>query len=130
MDICLDSNVFSSDPGFFEWIGKNEIKAYLSSVAFMELSYYQMKKVGGSVEKFVQTLGSLDIDIVPFDRGLALIGARNALSGHDLSAHARDYAIGAYAYKRKIPMITNNKKHFKWLCEVYTPAEFMKKHNA
>ncbi len=127
MDICLDSNVFTSDPQFLEWIAGNDINAFLSSVAFMELSYYQMKKIGGSVEKFIQALGSLDIEIVPFDRSLALIGARNALSGHDLSINARDYAIGAYAYKRKIPMITNNKKHFKWLGEVFTPAEFMKK---
>jgi predicted nucleic acid-binding protein len=127
MDICLDSNVFTNDPNFFEWIAENDVKAYLPSVAFMELSYYQMKKFGGSVEKFIQTLGSLDIEILPFDRGLALIGARSALSGHDLSSNARDYAIGAYAYKRKIPMITNNKKHFKWLSEVYTPAEFMNK---
>lgn len=127
MDICLDSNVFTNDPDFLEWIAENDVKAYLPSVAFMELSYYQMKKFGGSVEKFIQTLGSLDIEILPFDRGLALIGARSALSGHDLSINARDYAIGAYAYKRKIPMITYNKKHFKWLSEVYTPAEFMNK---
>ncbi len=44
-----------------------------------------------------------------------------------MKANARDYAIGAFAYKRKIPMITNNKKHFKYLKEVYTPDEFMKK---
>ena len=128
MDICLDTNVFTSNPDFLEWISKNDIKAYLPSVAYMELSYYQMKKVGGSMVKFIQALGSLGIEVVPFDKGLALVCARNALSGHDLSINARDYAIGAYSYKRKIPMITNNKKHFKWLSDVYTPAEFMQKH--
>lgn len=127
MDICLDSNVFTSDPDFLIWMSKNNVKGYLSSVAFMELSYYQMKKVGGSVIRLIHTLGSMDIDVIPFDQGQALIGAKNALNGHDLTAHARDYAIGAYAYERKIPMITNNKKHFQWLSEVYTPAEFMKK---
>jgi tRNA(fMet)-specific endonuclease VapC len=127
MDICLDSNVFTSDPDFLIWMSKNNVKGYLSSVAFMELSYYQMKKVGGSVIRLIHTLGSMDIDVVPFDQRQALMGAKNALNGHDLAHHARDYAIGAYAYERKIPMITNNKKHFQWLSEVYTPAEFIKK---
>jgi tRNA(fMet)-specific endonuclease VapC len=128
MDISLDSNVFTSDPDLLVWMSKNDIKGYLSSVAFMELSYFQMKKTGGSVIRLIQTLGSIGIDIVPFDRGQALIGAKSALQGHDLSDNARDYAIGAYAYERKIPFITNNKKHFKWLQEVYTPVEFMQKH--
>jgi hypothetical protein len=108
-------------------MSENNVKGYLSSVAFMELSYFQMKKVGGSVLRLIQTLSSMDIEVVPFDKGQALIGAKNALQGHDLSEKARDYAIGAYAYERKIPIVTNNKKHFKWLSEVYTPAEMMKK---
>ncbi len=130
MDICLDSNVFSSNPDFIFWMGENNVKGYLPSMAFMELSYHEMKRVGGSVANFIAMLNGYDIDIVPFDRILALIVAKNALQGHDLSNNARDYAIGAYAYKRKIPLVTNNKRHFKWISEVYTPAEMMQKYGA
>jgi len=128
MDLCLDTNVFSSNPEFLIWMGKREVKGYISSLTFMELSYYEMKRIGGSMISFSNTLNGLDIEIVPFDKGLALISAKNALLRHDFSDNAVDYAIGAYAYKRKIPMVTNNKKHFKWLKEVYTPAEFMQSH--
>jgi tRNA(fMet)-specific endonuclease VapC len=128
MDLCLDSNVFSSDPDFLKWMGKRDIKGYLSSLAFMELSYYEMKRVGGSMIRFMNTLNGLGIEIIPFDKTQSLIAAKNALQGHDFSDNAVDYAIGAYAYKRKIPLVTNNKKHFKWLEEVYTPAELMQKY--
>ena len=128
MDICLDTNVFSSDPDFLIWIDKKNIKCYLSAHAFMELSYYEMRRVGGSMINLMSMISGLDMEIVPFDKSLALIAAKNALSKYDLSNNAVDYAIGAYAYKRKIPFITNNMKHFKWLQEVYTPVEFMQKH--
>lgn len=128
MDFCIDSNVFSSNPDFFIWMGKNDVKGYLSSVALMELSYYEMKRVGGSAVRLLSTINGLDIEVVPFDKTLAMIAARNALPGHDVSRNASDYAIGAYAYKRKIPLVTNNKKHYKWLAEVYTPTEMMQKY--
>jgi predicted nucleic acid-binding protein len=127
-DICLDTNVFSSVPEFLLWMGEKNMKGYLPAHAFMELSYYQMRRADRSVASFISTLAGLDIEIIPFDRSLAQIAANNALSKYDLSTHAVDYAIGAYAYKRKIPLITNNKKHFAWVDEVYTPEEFMKKH--
>ena len=128
MDLCLDSNVFSSNPDFLVWMSKKNAKGYLSSLAFMELSYYEMKKFGGSMGRFLSTLNGLDIEIVPFEKTLAMIAAKNATPRHDMSKNAMDYGIGAYAYKRKIPMVTNNKKHFQWLEEVYTPAEYMEKH--
>lgn len=128
MDLCLDSNVFTSNPSFLLWMSKKNVKGYLSSVALMELSYYEMKKVGGSMASFLSMLNGLDIEIVPFEKTLAMIAARSAIPRHDMSKNAMDYAIGSYAYRRKIPLITNNKKHFAWLEEVYSPEEFMKKH--
>jgi tRNA(fMet)-specific endonuclease VapC len=69
-----------------------------------------------------------DIEAISLDKGQALIAAKNALQGHDFSDNAVDYATGAYAYKRKIPILTNNKRHFKWLSEVYMPAGIMEKY--
>jgi predicted nucleic acid-binding protein len=94
----------------------------------MELSYYEMKRVGGSMVRLLSTIYGLNIEIVSFDKTLAMIAAKNAQPWHDMSRNASDYAIGAYAYKRQIPLVTNNKKQFKWLAEVYTPAEAMQKY--
>jgi hypothetical protein len=124
MDICIDSNVFSH-AGFLQWVGDNDVSVFLSSVAYMETSYHEMKRFGGSVTDFNSMLDGLGITIVPFDGELALMAAEKALIRHDLRENARDYAIGSYACKHNIPMITNNKKHFTWLKEVYTPDEFM-----
>jgi predicted nucleic acid-binding protein len=129
MDICIDSNVFSHKV-FLQWIAEKEISVFLPSMAYMESSYHEMKTHGGSLANFISMLAGLGITIVPFDSELALIAAKNATINHDLKENARDHAIGAFAYKRKMPMITNNKKHFTFLKEVYTPDEFMQKFQA
>jgi tRNA(fMet)-specific endonuclease VapC len=126
MDICIDTNVFSHTV-FLQWIADNKANVYLPSIAYMECAYHQTKTHDGSLASFISMLAGLRVTIVPFDGELALIAAKNASVRHDLKDNATDHAIGAYAYKRKIPMITNNKKHFTGLKEVYTPDEFMKK---
>jgi predicted nucleic acid-binding protein len=127
MDVCIDTNVFSN-LDFLQWVADNKVNVYLPSIAFMESAYHQTKTHGGSLANFIHMLAGLKITIVPFDSELALIAAKNASVKHDLKENATDHAIGAYAYKRKIPMITNNKKHFICLKEVYTPDEFLHKH--
>ena len=93
----------------------------------MESAYHENKNYGSSLAGFIYMLAGLRVTIVPFDRELALIAAKNAAIKRDMKDNGRDHAIAAYAYKRKIPMITNNKKHFTSLKEVYTPDEFMQK---
>jgi tRNA(fMet)-specific endonuclease VapC len=126
MAICLDTNIFSSDVKFFDWIESNIIYAFVPSTAYMELAYHYKKK-HGSKKLLDYLLDSYGMEVVPFDMGLADIASSQALLKHDLSVNARDYAIGAYAYAHDLPMITYNKKHFTWLKEVYTPEELMKK---
>ncbi len=126
MDVCIDSNVFSHTD-FLLWVAEKRINVFLPSMAYMESVYHEKKTYGGSLAGFISMLAGLRITVVPFDSELALISVNNASVKHDMKANARDHAIGAYAYKRKIPMITNNKKHFTSLNEVYTPDEFMKK---
>jgi|AGTN01.3.fsa_nt_gi Predicted nucleic acid-binding protein, contains PIN domain len=127
MDVCIDTNVFSN-LDFLQWVADNKINVYLPSIAYMESAYHQSKTYGGSLASFISMLAGLRVTIVPFDSELALIAAKNASVKRDLKENAMDHAIGAYAYRRKIPMITNNKKHFTSLKEVYTPDEFMKKY--
>jgi len=128
MDICIDTNVFAHTD-FLQWVADKKINVHLPAIAYMESAYHQTKTHDGSLASFIYMLAGLKVTIVPFDRELALIAAKNASVRHDLNENATDHAIGAYAYKRKIPMITNNKKHFSSLKEVYAPDEFMKKHS-
>jgi len=128
MDVCIDSNVFSHID-FLQWVADNKVNVYLPSMAYMESAYHERKKQGCSLANFISMLAGLKVTIVPFDNGLALIAVKNASYKHDMKENGRDHAIGAYAYKRKIPMITNNKKHFTSLKDVYTPDEFMKKYS-
>jgi predicted nucleic acid-binding protein len=128
MDVCIDSNVFSHID-FLQWVADNKVNVYLPSMAYMESAYHERKKQGCSLANFISMLAGLKVTIVPFDNGLALIAVKNASNKHDMKENGRDHAIGAYAYKRKIPMITNNKKHFTSLKDVYTPDEFMKKYS-
>jgi tRNA(fMet)-specific endonuclease VapC len=127
MGICLDTNVFSTaERSFFEWVFENQIYAYLPSIAYMELAYHRLKR-GESIPKLNNFLDGYSIEVVPFDIDLAQTAAKKALPRHDLSEHAMDYAIGAYAEAHNFPLITYNKKHFAWLKEVYTPEELMEK---
>jgi tRNA(fMet)-specific endonuclease VapC len=126
MGICLDSSVLSAGDEFFSWLFDNSIYPFLPAIAYMELSYHHLKKHGHTrvLDGFIR---GYCIELVPFDTDLATVAARNALSKHDMSANAMDYAIGAYAAAHNMPLVTYNKKHFTWLKEVYTPEELMEK---
>lgn len=73
------------------------------------------------------TLKELGIKIVPFDKELAEVLALLAENRWGFKENARDYAISSIPSFKKISFITNNKKHYVWLSEVYTPKEFMKR---
>jgi predicted nucleic acid-binding protein len=93
----------------------------------MELSYHEIGKFG-STAKLDAWLNAEIIDVMPFTRGQAQIASMNARPRNDFKRNARDYAIGAYAFENDLIMVTNNKKDFNWIKEVYTPAEIMKKY--
>lgn len=129
MDICLDTNVFrdTDRKRFFLWIREKGIKAYIPAVAYMELSYHEIKKFG-STAKMDAFFSAEGITPVPFTPGQAVIASTNARKRNDFRENARNYAIGAFAYENGYIMVTNNKKRFDWIKEVYTPAEIMKKY--
>jgi len=129
MDICLDTNVFRDvdKKRFFRWIREKGIKAYVPAVAYMELSYHEIKKFG-STAKMDALFSAEGITPVPFTPEQAVIASKNARKRDDFGNNVSDYAIGALAYEKGYIMVTNNKKHFDWIKEVYTPAEIMKKY--
>lgn len=129
MDICLDTNVFRDHDRkrFFQWVRDNGIKAYIPAVSYMELSYHEIVKFG-STTKFDAWLNAEGIAVIPFTQGQARMAPTEARPRGDFKTNARDYAIGALAVENKFIMVTNNKRHFDWIKEVYTPAEVMKKY--
>ena len=126
MGICLDSNAISAGSDFFDWSFNNMIYPVLPAIAYMELAYHHLKK-HSHTRVLDGIIAGYSIEIVPFDSDLAIFAATGALSRHDMSANAMDFAIGAYAASHNMPLITYNKRHFAWLKEVYTPEELMEK---
>ncbi len=129
MEICLDTNVFRDQNKwrFFQWMRSKGIKAYVPAVSYQELSYHEVRKFG-STAKFDAWLNAEGIVVVSFTQDQARIASICVGSRGDFRENARDYAIGAYAVENNLIMVTNNKKHFAWIREVYTPAEIMEKY--
>lgn len=123
MEISLDTNVLN-DKKFLNWLTKQEVTPLLSSVAYMEIAYHVLKK-HQNLSILDTTLKELGIKIVSFDKELSEVSALSAKNRWDFKENARDYAIGSISAIKNIPFITNNKKHFVWLKQVYTPDEFM-----
>jgi len=122
--ILIDTNVFNNKR-FCNWLLNSEKQKYLPSIAYMEFLYHQIKK--GNTESMVNTfLKEMNVKIVPFGKNEAKKAVANALGNWDFSENARDYAIGGTALSLNAKLITNNKKHFKWMKNVITPEEFLK----
>ena len=128
MKVVLDTNVLH-DRGFLEWLMDSPFQPVTSSVVYMEALYRYARRKGlpEAKSKVKAVFESISMEIIDFDEESAEIVVQSALGRWDFSKNARDYMIGSLALKLKAPLVTNNKKHFDWLPEVYTPTEFMKK---
>jgi tRNA(fMet)-specific endonuclease VapC len=126
--IVLDTNVFN-DRRFLEWLMDSPFQPVTSSVVYMEVLYRYARRRGlpEAKSKVRAVFESLSLKVMDFDEESAELVVQNALGRWDFSKNARDYMIGSLAVKLNAPLVTNNKKHFEWLPEVYTPDEFMEK---
>jgi len=128
--IILDTNVFSSRR-FCDWLKNSDYDAYISTITYTELRYHYLKKKGKNDRdgrEFVDAfLDALKVKVASFDKECARIASEAAIGNWEFRAKARDYMIGSLAVKLECPMITNNVKDFKWVDEVYTPDEFLKR---
>ena len=128
MKVVLDTNVFN-DRRFLEWLMDSPFQPVTSSVVYMEVLYRYARRKGlpEAKSKVKAVFESISLEIMDFDEKSAEIVVQSALGRWDFSENARDYMIGSLAVKLNAPLVTNNKRHFEWLPEVYTPKEFMKK---
>ena len=128
MKVVLDTNVLH-DRGFLEWLMDSPFQPVTSSVVYMEALYRYARRKGlpEAKSKVKAVFESISMEIIDFDEESAEIVVQSALGRWAFSKNARDYMIGSLALKLNAPLVTNNKKHFDWLSEVYTPTEFMEK---
>ncbi len=128
MKVVLDTNVLH-DRGFLEWLMDSPFQPVTSSVVYMEALYRYARRKGlpEAKSKVKAVFESISMEIIDFDEESAEIVVQSVLGRWDFSKNARDYMIGSLALKLNAPLVTNNKKHFDWLSEVYTPTEFMEK---
>jgi len=126
--VVLDTNVFN-DRKFLEWLIDSPFQPVASSVVYMEVLYRYARRKGllEAKSKVKSVFESVSLEIMDFDEESAEIVVQSALGRWNFSENARDYMIGSLAVKLNAPLVTNNKKHFDWLSEVYTPTEFMDK---
>jgi len=125
MKMVLDTNIFNNK-NFCEWLLKSSEDKYLPAFAYLEYLYHNFKK--GNTESMVDTfLEEMNISIVPFGKDEALTAALAAIGRWDFKDNARDYSIGATAVRLKGQLVTYNIKDFKWLENVVTPEEILKK---
>ena len=126
--MVLDTNVLN-DKGFLEWLMDSPFQPVTSSVVYMEALYRYARRKGllEAKSKVKAVFKSISMEIMDFDEESAEIVVQSALGRWDFSKNARDYMIGSLALKLNAPLVTNNKKHFDWLPEVYTPNEFREK---
>ncbi len=125
MKLVLDTNVFNSKK-FCDWLLTSKDVKYLPAFAYMEYLYHNLKK--GNTESMVDTfLEQMNISIVPFGKDDAAEAASGFIGNWDFKDNARDYTIGATAIKLNAKLVTNNLEHFKWMENVVTPDEVLKK---
>lgn len=93
----------------------------------MEYLQHHLRK--GNTESMVDAfLEQMNITVVPFGKKEAVEEAKSSAQNPDHSQNVRDYAIGATAISLGAKLVTNNIDDFKWMDDVITPDEILKKH--
>ncbi len=116
--ICIDSD-------FAIAILKGESKAkellitlesegdiYITSISIFELTYIT-KEISKKKEKSLLNLINA-LKVLPLDKNSALIASKigRKLAKKGKMVHPMDLMIGAMALQNKMPLVTNNVKHF------------------
>ncbi|WP_309492285.1 type II toxin-antitoxin system VapC family toxin [Candidatus Hecatella orcuttiae] len=125
--LLLDSNVFHHKK-FLAWLRKrSEIDVCVPVVAYVEV---YLRSVRRSLFKELKTvLLGIRASVTPLDRTAGERAVDEAVKNPRLpfKHHGRDFLIGATALQQGAVLVTQNKKHFKWMREsVRTPDEIMR----
>lgn len=125
--VVLDSNVFHHKE-FLKWLSKKtEIDADLPIIAYVEI---YLRSVRRNLVKELQTvLSGIRTSIIPLEKATGERAVDEAVKNPKLpfKHHARDFLVGATALQQDAILVTQNKKHFRWMEEsVRSPDEIMR----
>jgi tRNA(fMet)-specific endonuclease VapC len=116
--ICIDSDfaiaILKGDPKAKELLInlESEGEIFISSINIFELTYIT-KEISKKKEKSLLNLINT-LKILPLDKNSALMASKigRKLAKEGKMVHPMDLMIGAIALQNKMPLVTNNVKHF------------------
>lgn len=124
-DLVVDANAFSSKD-LWHWLPTYRGRKILPVIAFVEVGVHRAAQ--GRLERFSAYLAESRIEVewmrsAEGDRAIAA-----ALEFGDFGEHAHDYMIAGHVYGERV-LVTSNVKDFKFLANVVTPDEAMKRYS-
>lgn len=125
--LVLDSNVFHHRI-FLAWLRKRaDIEVTVPIIAYVEIYLRSVRR--GLVKELETILRGINTSITPLERTVGERAVDEAVKNPKLPFrdHARDFLIGATALQRGDILVTQNKRHFKWMGDlVRSPEEIMR----
>lgn len=124
--LVLDSNIFHQR-AFLAWLRKRtDIEASLPIIAYVEIYLRSVRR--GLVKELEIVIFGINASITPLERTIGERAVEEAAKNPKLPFrhHARDFLIGATALQQEGILVTQNKRHFKWMgYSVRSPEEIM-----
>ncbi len=125
--LALDSNVFHHKD-FLIWLKRRtDIDVNVPIIAYVEI-YLRSVRRSLTRELEIVLLG-IRASINPLEKTIGERAVGEAIKNPKLpfKYHARDFLIGATVLQQGAILVTQNKKHFKWMKEfVRSPDELMR----
>lgn len=128
--ILLDTNTFNNK-SMLKLIKihsqKGKVQAFVNPIIYLEIGFiYQVRK---KFSLFKNILKATMISCVPLNEISSEKASKLALTFKDdprgPEHFFRDCLIGATAIENDLTLITNNKKDFPYLTDIYSPQEFI-----
>jgi len=125
--LVLDSNAFHHRE-FLAWLRKrSEINVDVPIIAYVEIYLRSLRR--SLVKELEIILLGIRASITPLEKTIGERAVGEAVKNPKLpfKYHARDFLIGATALQQEAILVTQNKRHFRWMKEfVRSPDEIMR----
>lgn len=93
----------------------------------MEYLHHHLQK--GNTESMVDAfLKHMNISVVPFGKKEAVAEAKSSTINWNSSGNVRNYVIGITAISLGAKLVTNDKKHFRWMDDVITTDDVVERY--
>ncbi|MHA1489554.1 MAG: hypothetical protein ACTSRI_07860 [Promethearchaeota archaeon] len=130
LNLALDSNIFRNND-FINYLTLNKLKfqVFMPTIVQLEVGYYYIVR-GISWNEYIEDIKKFNGIFLQWDNSIISKVVLNAFANKNqlpFKKHFRDFLIGTECEKINIPLITYNKKHFKWINKImiFTPEEYL-----